>query len=57
MLNYRLLVSVKVITDKIFVKTRILADSIRQYIGYDKSILAYQLSVKFNRYANPENRF
>ncbi len=25
-----------------------------RYIGYDKSISAYRLSVKFHRYANPE---
>ncbi len=34
-------------------KARISADSIGRYIGYDKSISAYRLSVKFHRYANP----
>ncbi len=34
-------------------KARISADAISPYIGYDKSISAYRLSVKFHRYANP----
>ncbi len=37
----------------ILIKARISADSIGRYIGYDNSILAYRLSVKFHRYANP----
>ena len=34
-------------------KARISADTIGRYIGCDKSISAYRLSVKFHRYANP----
>ncbi len=37
----------------ILTKARISADTIGQYIGHDKSISAYRLSVKFHRYANP----
>ena len=38
----------------ILIKARISADTIGRYIGYDKPILAYRLSVKFLRYANPD---
>ena len=41
----------------ILIKARILADSIGRYIGYDKSISAYRLSVKFHRYANPGYKY
>ncbi len=37
----------------ILIKARISADTIGRYIGHDKSISAYRLSVKFHRYANP----
>ncbi len=37
----------------LFVRARISADTIGRYIGGDKSISAYRLSVKFHRYANP----
>ncbi len=37
----------------LLIKARISADNIGRYIGYDKSISAYRLSVKFHRYANP----
>ena len=38
----------------ILIKARISADTIGRYIGYDKSISPYRLSVKFHRYANPD---
>ena len=37
----------------VMIKARISADTIGWYIGYDKPISAYRLSVKFHRYANP----
>ncbi len=40
----------------ILIKAGISADTIGRYIGYDKSISAYRLSVKFHRYANPGSR-
>ncbi len=40
-------------TTWILINAMISADTNGQYIGYDKSISAYRLSVKFHRYANP----